>query len=164
MGINYEIKSNNFANYMIYVERGVDINKKYHFNQTETYPALVAVSFGRQDILKDMIQNRDVDLTVKKDEKSLIWYSDKREISELLFSNSEINLEERNKLGQTVFMSKIHNAIFGDKDSLDNVQYLLEKGSDINVQDNKGNTPLHKALGFAKENDDPNRKIGRAHV
>jgi hypothetical protein len=157
MSINYEIKSNHFANYMIYVERGVDINKKHPYGESETYPALTAVSFGRQDILQDMIQNRGVDLTVKKDKKSLIWYSDKREISELLFLNSEINLEERNKLGQTVFMRKIRNAIFGDKDSLDNVEYLLEKGSDINVQDNEGNTPLHKALGFAEDNHDRNR-------
>ena len=33
---------------------------------------------------------------------------------------------------------------------------MMEKGSDINAQDNKGNTPLHKALGSAQGIDDPN--------
>ncbi|MBL6622047.1 MAG: ankyrin repeat domain-containing protein [Rickettsiales bacterium] len=128
------------------MERGVDINKQHRFGREECYPVYAAVRFGPAEILEDMIE-RGVDLTVKVDGRSLLWYSDKEEITELLLKNSEINLEERGKYGKTLFMKNILLSVSSsDHGNLDNAKYLLRMGSDINAQDNIGNTALHKML------------------
>ena len=71
-----------------------------------------------------------------------------QEISEyqldLLFSFPKTNINEANKLGTTLLMLAAKTA------NLHYVQFLLEKGSDVNPEDSSGNT----ALFIASDSDD----------
>jgi ankyrin repeat protein len=62
------------------------------------------------------------------------------EIAELIWNNTKLDINERDNLGHTA----LYHTIFSPAD-LAQMEFLLKRGAQINLQDNLGNTPLMNA-------------------
>lgn len=120
------------------LDNGADINKKNNYGET---PLALAVARGNENIIKFLIfkeANTDI-----KDNKGnnlihIAAQSGNLEILKLVLKLFENNIKEKinkkNASGKTPLILAAEN---GYKNI---IVFLLEKGSDPNIQDNKGNT------------------------
>lgn len=91
-------------------------------------------NYYSQKILQKMNVNKDQAIFIAIQENNLNY------VKKALKMNK--NIEVKNSLGETPLL------VACQKNNLDIIKFLVEKGANIKAVDNRGNSVLHKALGF----------------
>jgi ankyrin repeat protein len=125
------------------IASGKDINLKDEYGRTELHMATV---WGKENVVKFLIENHADLNPYDEDGFTPLHYAlfnGYFQIAKLLIENGADVNGRNKKTGDT----PLHYAIYHKGEGAYNfIQYLLEKGADINSQDDYGDTPLHRAV------------------
>ncbi|MBN2461630.1 MAG: ankyrin repeat domain-containing protein [Candidatus Cloacimonetes bacterium] len=133
----FAVFSGNLDMVKLLVEKGADVTTP---NQWNVQPLHIAAWRGYLDIMKFLLdQGADLYAVSDSQENALMWAVVARrfETADYLISLG-LGINDRTVAGRTV----LHTAY---KAPLEAIQYMLEKGADVNAADTSGITPLHDA-------------------
>lgn len=146
-----DIKKNKFLK-PLHNEFEFSVKAKYDFIKLiiDNYTLIGAIETGNMERVKKLL-NEDNEIhnyiNEKDDEGNTplhyAIYYDNLELIELLLKQKNIKVNAKNEKG----FAPLHIVILGNSiNSLNILEYLLDNGANINVQDKNGHTPLHVAI------------------